>query len=267
MLSLQNVEVVYHDVIQVLRGISLRVPQGKIVALLGANGAGKTTTLKAISGLLYTQEGEVTRGDIIFEDQSIKQMPPEKIVKRGVVQVLEGRRIFQHLTVEENLLLGRIAGGQTAHQISAKNELENVYRYFPRLKDLRNRISGYLSGGEQQMLVIGRGLMAKPKLMLLDEPSLGLAPLLVQEIFSEINQISTEEGMAILLVEQNARIALSLADYAYVMENGRIVLDGTAEELNSNEDIKEFYLGLTQMGERKSYREVKHYKRRKRWLG
>lgn len=267
MLSLQNVEVVYSDVIQVLRGISLEVPKGNIVALLGANGAGKTTTLKAISGLLYTQEGEITRGDITFDGQSIKRVSPEQIVKNGIVQVLEGRRLFNHLTVEENLILGKIASGQSSQQGSTKQDLEQVYHYFPRLKDLRKRISGYLSGGEQQMLVISRGLMAKPKLMLLDEPSLGLAPLLVQEIFSEINLISSEQGMAILLVEQNARVALSLADYAYVMENGRIVLDGTAEELNRNEDIKEFYLGLTQVGERKSYREVKHYKRRKRWLG
>ena len=267
MLSLQNVEVVYSDVIQVLRGISLEVPKGNIVALLGANGAGKTTTLKAISGLLYTQEGEITRGDITFDGQSIKRISPEQIVKNGIVQVLEGRRLFNHLTVEENLILGKIASGQSSQQGSTKQDLEQVYYYFPRLKDLRKRISGYLSGGEQQMLVISRGLMAKPKLMLLDEPSLGLAPLLVQEIFSEINSISSEQGMAILLVEQNARVALSLADYAYVMENGRIVLDGTTEELNRNEDIKEFYLGLTQVGERKSYREVKHYKRRKRWLG
>jgi branched-chain amino acid transport system ATP-binding protein len=267
MLSLQNVEVVYSDVIQVLRGISLELPKGNIVALLGANGAGKTTTLKAISGLLYTQEGEITRGDITFDGQSIKSIAPEQIVKNGIVQVLEGRRLFNHLTVEENLILGSIASGQHSQRSSTKQDLEKVYHYFPRLRDLHKRISGYLSGGEQQMLVIGRGLMAKPKLMLLDEPSLGLAPLLVQEIFSEINQISSEQGMAILLVEQNARVALSLANYAYVMENGRIVLDGTAEELNRNEDIKEFYLGLTQVGERKSYREVKHYKRRKRWLG
>lgn len=267
MLSLQNIEVVYSDVIQVLRGISLEVQKGKIVALLGANGAGKTTTLKAISGLLYTQEGEISRGNITFENQSISHMPPEQIVRLGIVQVLEGRRLFDHLSVEENLILGRISRGQSSSQFSTAQELEQVYHYFPRLKDLRNRTSGYLSGGEQQMLVIGRGLMANPKLMLLDEPSLGLAPLLVQEIFDDIRQISSEQGMAILLVEQNARVALSLADFAYVMENGRIVLDGTSEELNRNEDIKEFYLGLTQVGERKSYRDVKHYKRRKRWLG
>ena len=267
MLSLQNVEVVYSDVIQVLRGISLEVPQGKIVALLGANGAGKTTALKAISGLLYTQEGEISRGSITFNELSINRMAPEQIVNLGIVQVLEGRRLFNHLTVEENLILGKISSGQSSRERSYEQDLEQVYHYFPRLKDLRQRTSGYLSGGEQQMLVIGRGLMANPKLMLLDEPSLGLAPLLVQEIFDEIRQISSEQGMAILLVEQNARVALSLADFAYVMENGRIVLDGTSEELNSNEDIKEFYLGLTQVGERKSYRDVKHYRRRKRWLG
>lgn len=267
MLSLQNIEVVYSDVIQVLRGISLEIPDGKIVALLGGNGAGKTTALKAISGLLYTQEGEISRGSITFNDLSINHMAPEQIVKLGIVQVLEGRRLFNHLTVEENLTLGRISRGQSSGQRSSVLDLEHVYHYFPRLKDLRKRTSGYLSGGEQQMLVIGRGLMANPKLMLLDEPSLGLAPLLVQEIFEEIRQISSEQGMAILLVEQNARVALSLADFAYVMEDGRIVLDGTSEELNSNEDIKEFYLGLTQVGERKSYRDVKHYRRRKRWLG
>ncbi|GAF73170.1 unnamed protein product [marine sediment metagenome] len=203
----------------------------------------------------------------MFDGIDIGLLAPEKIVKLGIVQVLEGRRLFNHLSVEENLLLGRISRRQTTGTVSASQDLDQVYHYFPRLKDLRKRISGYLSGGEQQMLVIGRGLMAHPKLMLLDEPSLGLAPLLVEEIFYEIKQISKDEGTAILLVEQNARVALNLADYAYVMENGRIVLDGTSDQLNENEDIKEFYLGLTQVGERKSYRDVKHYKRRKRWLG
>jgi len=267
MLTLSNVEVVYSDVIQVLRGISLEVPDGKIVTLLGANGAGKTTALKAISGLLHSQEGEVSRGSITFDGERIDSHAPERIVKLGIVQVLEGRRLFNHLSVEENLRLGSISRRQTSEPVSISHDLEQVYNYFPRLKDLRKRISGFLSGGEQQMLVIGRGLMAHPKLMLLDEPSLGLAPLLVEEIFEEIKQISIDEGTAILLVEQNARMALNLADYAYVMENGRIVLDGTSEQLNENEDIKEFYLGLTQVGERKSYRDVKHYKRRKRWLG
>jgi branched-chain amino acid transport system ATP-binding protein len=267
MLSLNNVEVVYSDVVQVLRGISLEVPDGKIVTLLGANGAGKTTTLRAISGLLHTQEGEVTRGSIQFDGERIDHLAPEKIVKLGIVQVLEERRLFEHLTVEENLLLGGMARRKSAGMRSLDQDLQGVYGYFPRLKDLRKRISGYLSGGEQQMLVIGRGLMARPRLMLLDEPSLGLAPLLVEEIFREIKRICEVEGTAILLVEQNARVALNTADYAYVLENGRVVLDGTAEQLKENEDIKEFYLGLTQVGERKSYRDVKHYKRRKRWLG
>lgn len=267
MLSLNNVEIVYHDVVQVLRGISLDVPDGKIVALLGANGAGKTTTLRAISGLLRTKEGQVTRGSIKFDGQRIDHLDPQVIVARGIVQVLEGRRLFQHLTVEENLLLGGFARRNRATQKSVDQDLEQVYNYFPRLKDLRKRTSGYLSGGEQQMLVIGRGVMAHPKLMLLDEPSLGLAPLLVEEIFEEIKSISEDEDMAILLVEQNARVALNIADYAYVMENGRLVLDGDSRQLKDNEDIKEFYLGLTQVGERKSYRDVKHYKRRKRWLG
>jgi branched-chain amino acid transport system ATP-binding protein len=267
MLTLNNIEVVYSDVIQVLRGVSIEVPDGKIIGLLGANGAGKSTTLKAISGLLRTQEGEVTRGSIEFDEQGIDRFSPEKIVQLGIVQVLEGRRLFEHLTVEENLLLGGIARRSDSQHASVSHDLEQVYHYFPRLKDLRRRTSGYLSGGEQQMLVIGRALMAHPKLILLDEPSLGLAPLLVKEIFRVIREMSAKAGVAILLVEQNARIALNVADYAYVMENGRIVLDGPAEQLADNEDIKEFYLGLTQLGERKSYRQVKHYKRRKRWLG
>ena len=266
MLKLNNIEVVYSDVIQVLRGVSIDVPLGKIVGLLGANGAGKSTTLKAISGLLRTQEGEVTRGSIELGGQRIDRLSPEKIVQLGIIQVLEGRRLFRHLTVEENLFLGAVARGSASRR-SVSQDLEQVYHYFPRLKDLRRRTSGYLSGGEQQMLVIGRALMAHPRLMLLDEPSLGLAPLLVREIFRVISEMSADEGMAILLVEQNARMALSVADYAYVMENGRVVLDGPAEQLAENEDIKEFYLGLTQLGERKSYRDVKHYKRRKRWLG
>ncbi len=267
MLRLNNIEVVYSGVILVLRGVSLELPDGKIVALLGANGAGKTTTLKAISGLLHAQEGEVTRGSIEFDDRRLDRLPPEDIVQLGIVQVLEGRRLFRHLTVEENLLIGSLAAGDARRGASTRRDLEQVYHYFPLLKDLRDRTSGYLSGGEQQMLVIGRALMAHPRVMLLDEPSLGLAPLLVAEIFRVIKPISADEGMAILLVEQNARVALGVADYAYVMDNGRIVLDGPAAQLAQNEDIKEFYLGLTQLGERKSYREVKHYKRRKRWLG
>jgi branched-chain amino acid transport system ATP-binding protein len=267
MLLLSNVEVVYSDVIQVLRGVSMEVPEGKTVGLLGANGAGKSTTLKAISGLLRAQEGEVTRGSIELDGRRIDRLPPEEIVQLGVVQVLEGRRLFQHLTVEENLLLGALGRSSRARRAPAGWGLEQVYSYFPHLKDLRRRTSGYLSGGEQQMLVIGRALMARPRLMMLDEPSLGLAPLLVREIFRVIGELCANEGMTILLVEQNARMALSVAHEAYVMENGRVVLDGTSEQLAENEDIKEFYLGLTQLGERKSYREVKHYKRRKRWLG
>jgi branched-chain amino acid transport system ATP-binding protein len=267
MLRLNNIEVIYSDVIQVLRGVSMQAPDGKIIALLGGNGAGKTTTLRAISGLLRTQEGEVTRGSIEFDGQRIEHLPAEAIVRLGIVQVLEGRRLFRHLSVEENLLLGGVGRSGISSRANIHHDLDQVYQYFPRLKDLRKRTSGYLSGGEQQMLVIGRGLMLRPRLMLLDEPSLGLAPLLVREIFQEIKKISVQEGTTILLVEQNARVALSIADYAYVMENGRVVLDGDSTQLAENEDIKEFYLGLTQVGERKSYRNVKHYKRRKRWLG
>ena len=267
MLKLNNIEVVYSDVILVLRGVSVDVPPAKIVALLGANGAGKTTTLRAISGLLRAQEGEVTRGSIEFGGRRLDRLAPEDIVQLGIVQVLEGRRLFRHLTVEENLLVGALAPGAAQRGAATRRDLERVYHYFPRLKDLRQRTSGYLSGGEQQMLVIGRALMAHPKVMMLDEPSLGLAPLLVAEIFRVIKQISADEAMAIVLVEQNAHMALSVADYAYVMESGRVVLDGPAGQLADNEDIKEFYLGLTQLGARKSYREVKHYKRRKRWLG
>jgi branched-chain amino acid transport system ATP-binding protein len=264
MLKLNNIEVVYSEVILVLRGVSLQVPEGQIVTLLGANGAGKSTTLKAISGLLHTELGEVTRGSIEFNGQRIDRIPPEEIVRLGIVQVIEGRRLFPHLTVEENLQVGALIRGDGA---AVRRDLELVYTYFPRLKELRRKVAGYLSGGEQQMLVIGRGLMARPKLMLLDEPSLGLAPLLVQEIFEIIRRINEEEGTSILLVEQNAQVALNIAHYGYVMENGRVVLDGPAEVLRENEDIKEFYLGLTELGQRKSYREVKHYKRRKRWLG
>jgi len=267
LLRLNNVEVVYSDVIQVLRGVSLEVPDGKMVALLGANGAGKTTALRAVSGLLRSQDGEVTRGSVEYEGRRIDRLPPEEIVQLGMVQVLEGRRLFRHLTVEENLLVGSVVRGNGAAEHAVSQDLDQVYGYFPRLKELRRKVSGYLSGGEQQMLVIGRALMARPRLLMLDEPSLGLAPILVAEIFRVIKLLNAEEGMSILLVEQNARIALEIADYAYVMENGRIVLDGPAGQLAENEDIKEFYLGLTQLGERKSYREVKHYKRRKRWLG
>ena len=265
MLKVNNIEVVYSDVILVLRGVSLEVPDGQMVSLLGANGAGKSTTLKAISGLLRTQEGEVTRGSIEWDGQRIDHMTPDEIVRLGIVQVIEGRPLFEHLTVEENLRTGALFRNASSKAVA--QDIEEVYHFFPRLKEFRNRTSGYLSGGEQQMVVIGRALMAKPKLMLMDEPSLGLAPMLVQDIFGIIKQINKESGVSILLVEQNANIALKTAEYAYVMETGRIVLDGTAAQLSDNADIKEFYLGLTSVGERKSYRDVKHYKRRKRWIG
>ncbi|UFJ41597.1 ABC transporter ATP-binding protein [Brevibacillus humidisoli] len=262
MLTLNNVEVMYDKVILALKGMSMHVPQGKIVALLGSNGAGKTTTLKAISGLLKSEKGQVTDGTLMFEGQSIGGKEAEEIVKSGIFQVMEGRRVFEHLSVEENL----IAGAHTRRDRSAlKEDVERVYHYFPKLKMLRTRTAGYLSGGEQQMLAIGRALMARPRLMLLDEPSLGLAPLLVKEIFGNIKQINREAGTTILVVEQNANVALSIADYGYIMENGRIVLEGEVESLKSNQDVREFYLGMSESG-RKSFRDVKHYKRRKRWL-
>ncbi len=263
MLKLNNIEVVYNKVILVLKGMSIEVPDGKIVALLGANGAGKTTTLKAISGLLKSEDGEVTDGSIEFNGERIDKKDAEQIVRMGIFQVLEGRRVFEHLTIEENLKAGFYTRKDTQNM---KKDLEMVYTYFPRLRDLRNRVAGYISGGEQQMLAIGRALMARPRLMLLDEPSLGLAPLLVREIFEIIQRINSEEGVSILLVEQNARAALGIAEYAYIMENGRVGLDGKTEELKNNPDVKEFYLGLSELGKRKSFRDVKHYKRRKRWL-
>jgi branched-chain amino acid transport system ATP-binding protein len=263
MLQVNNIEVVYMNVIQVLRGVSLEVGDGQIVALLGANGAGKTTTIKAISGLLKTEEGEVTDGSIDFDGKRIDRYGPEDIAAMGISQVMEGRRVLEHLSVEENLLVGAY---RRKDRVGVKRDMEVVFDYFSRLKDLRRRTSGYLSGGEQQMLVIGRALMARPKLMLLDEPSLGLAPLLVQEIYDIIQRINAEQKMAILLVEQNARAALGIADDGYVMENGGVVLSGPAEKLRDNEDVKEFYMGLSAVGSRKSYREVKHYRRRKRWL-
>jgi branched-chain amino acid transport system ATP-binding protein len=262
-LRLNNIEVIYSDVILVLKGVSLEVPDGKIISLLGANGAGKTTTLKAVSGVLYTELGEVTDGSIEFDGIRIDGKTPEEIVQMGIVQVMEGRRLFEHLTIEENLRVGAYA---RKDREAILRDLELVYHYFQRLKDLRGQVSGFLSGGERQMLVMGRALMAHPKVMLLDEPSLGLSPLLVKEIFGIINKINREEGTSILLVEQNAKIALSTSDYGYIMENGRVVLDGPSPKLKENEDIKEFYLGLSQLGKRKSYREVKHYRRRKRWL-
>ncbi len=265
MLQINNIEVVYSDVILVLRGVSLAVADKGVVSLLGANGAGKSTTLKAVSALLRAQQGAVTRGSIEWNGERIDNRKPDEIVQMGIVQLLEGRRLFEHLTVEENLRTGAIF--RSTSEAGLRQNLEEVYGYFPRLTEFRRRTAGYLSGGEQQMVVIGRALMAKPKLMLLDEPSLGLAPLLVQSIFKVIGRINAESGVSMLLVEQNANVALRRASHAYVMESGRIVLDGRAEQLAENADIKEFNLGLPQVGERKSYRDVKHYKRRKRWLG
>jgi branched-chain amino acid transport system ATP-binding protein len=263
MLSLNNIEVIYNDVILVLKGLSMQVPEGKIVGLLGSNGAGKSTTLKSISGLLKPENGEVTDGSIEFMQQEIQHKDAADIVRMGIFQVMEGRRVFEHLTVEENLT----AGGYTRQTLGGlAADMQLVYEYFPRLQERRRQTAGYLSGGEQQMLAIGRALMARPKLMMLDEPSLGLAPMLVREIFYIIERINREQGTTILLVEQNANLTLEVADYAYIMENGRVVLDGYPDDLRSNADVREFYLGLTEVGQRKSYRNVKHYKRRKRWL-
>jgi len=263
MLSLNNIEVIYSNVILVLKGVSLKLNQGQVVALLGGNGAGKTTTLKAISGLLKTELGEVTDGSIEFEGRRIDRLDPNEIVKMGIVQVLEGGQIFEHLTVEQNLRVG----AQFRPDVKAiLKDMARMYEYFPPLGGLKHRVSGYISGGERQMLVIGRALMAAPKVMLLDEPSLGLSPILVKEIFQIIGEINKKEKTSILLVEQNAKMALKVSEYGYVMENGRIVMDGPSDHLKNNEDIKEFYLGLSDVGKRKSYRQVKHYKRRKRWL-
>ena len=263
MLSLNNIEVIYDGVILVLKGVSLNVPEGGITTLLGANGAGKTTTLKAISGLLRSERGDVTKGSIEFSGNRIDRLPPHAVVRHGIVQVFEGRRVFEHLTTEENLIAG--AHIQTdRHKVAGG--IERVYGYFPRLRERRGVQAGYLSGGEQQMLVIGRALMADPHVMLLDEPSLGLAPMLVEEIFGIVGRLVKQERLSVLLVEQNATMALSVADHGYVMENGRIVLEGPAAKLRDNSDIKEFYLGLNEGGARKSYHDTKHYKRRKRWL-
>ncbi len=262
-LKINNIEVRYHEVILVLKGVSVEVPAGGIVALLGANGAGKSTTLKAISGLLKHEDGEVTDGGIEFEGERIDKKHAEEIAKKGIVQVIEGRRVFEHLTVEQNLKVG---AHMRKRGRSIRDSLDMVYSYFPRLREKRNEIAGFISGGEQQMTVVGRALMTSPKLMLLDEPSMGLAPMLIREIFNIITRLHEQEGISILLVEQNAKLALNVAPHAYVMETGRIVMDDKSETLIENPDIKDFYLGLTDLGERKSFRDVKHYKRRKRWL-
>ncbi|HEX8909326.1 MAG TPA: ABC transporter ATP-binding protein [Anaeromyxobacteraceae bacterium] len=263
MLTLKNVEVVYDDVILVLKGLSLHVPQGKIVALLGSNGAGKSTTLKAISGLLAAEEGEVTDGSIELDGERLDRLAPEDVVRRGVFQVMEGRRVFEDLTVDENLVMG---GYTRRDRAGLRRDHALCFDYFPRLKERRKKLAGYLSGGEQQMLAIGRALMARPRLIMLDEPSLGLAPLLVSEIFRIIVRINAEEKTTFLVVEQNARIALAVAHHGYVMEGGRIVLEGEPEKLAQNEDVKEFYLGGGAGGERRSFKNLKSYRRRKRWI-
>ena len=262
-LALNNIEVIYDHVILVLKGVSLEVPEGKIVALLGANGAGKTTTLKAISNLLRAERGEVTKGTIEFAGKRVDRLTPNDLVRMGVCQVMEGRHCFAHLTVEENLLTGAFTRKGTRAEIA--EALEKVYHYFPRIKQRRGSQAGYTSGGEQQMTAIGRALMARPTMILLDEPSMGLAPQIVEEIFEIVRGLNTNERVSFLLAEQNTMVALRFADYGYILENGRVVMDGEARELSANEDVKEFYLGLSTAG-RKSFRDVKHYRRRKRWL-
>ncbi|MGD1878084.1 MAG: ABC transporter ATP-binding protein [Kiloniellaceae bacterium] len=262
-LAVNNIEVIYDHGILVLKGVSLEVPKGGIVALLGANGAGKTTTLKAISNLLRAERGEVTKGSVEFEGARVDALTPNDLVKTGVVQVMEGRHCFEHLTIEENLLTGAYTRRDGRGAIQA--DLELVYDYFPRLKQRRTSMAGYTSGGEQQMCAIGRALMCRPKMILLDEPSMGLAPQLVESIFETVKRLNDDEGVSFLLAEQNTNVALRYARYGYILENGRVVLDGAADKLRENEDVKEFYLGLS-AGGRKSYRDVKHYKRRKRWL-
>ncbi len=263
LLRVNNIEVIYNHVILVLKGVSLEVPDGGIVALLGANGAGKTTTLKAISSLLKAERGDVTKGTIEYQGDRIDRLAPADLVKRGVIQVMEGRHCFGHLTVEENLMTGAFTRKDGRAAVAA--DLERCYEYFPRLKERRHSVAGYTSGGEQQMTAIARALLSRPKLILLDEPSMGLAPQLVEEIFEIVVRLNREQGVSILLAEQNTNMALRFANYGYILENGRVVLDGKAEDLRQNEDVKEFYLGLSATG-RKSYRAVKHYKRRKRWL-
>ncbi len=263
LLSINNIEVIYDHVILVLKGVSLEVAKGGIVALLGANGAGKTTTLKAISNLLSAERGKVTKGSIEFKGEEIQSLTPDQLVQRGCIQVMEGRHCFEHLSVEENLLTGAFTRRDGAAAI--RDDLDLVYTYFPRLKERRNAQAGYTSGGEQQMTVIGRALMSKPDMILLDEPSMGLAPQLVEEIFQIVKQLNEKQGVSFLLAEQNTNLALNLATYGYILETGRVVLDGEAKALRENEDVKEFYLGIGGEG-RKSFRDAKHYKRRKRWL-
>jgi len=262
-LSVNNIEVVYSHVILVLKGVSLSVPKGGIVALLGANGAGKTTTLKAISNLLHAERGEVTKGSIQFDGEEVHKRSPNHLVTRGCIQVMEGRRCFAHLTVEENLLTGAFT--RRDGKASVARDLDLVYSYFPRLKERRESTAGYTSGGEQQMCAVGRALMSRPKMILLDEPSMGLAPQIVEEIFEIVKSLNEKEGVSFLLAEQNTNMALKYARYGYILENGRVVMDGEAKALSENEDVKEFYLGISE-GRRKSFRDGKHYRRRKRWL-
>lgn len=262
-LRINNIEVIYDHVILVLKGVSLAVPKGKIVALLGANGAGKLTTLKAISNLLHAERGDVTKGSVEYKGQRVDQLSPNELVKRGVIQVMEGRHCFAHLSIEENLLTG--AYTRNISRAELKDSLDRVYHYFPRLKTRRSSQAGYTSGGEQQMCAIGRALMAKPEMILLDEPSMGLAPQIVEEIFEIVRDLNSREQVSFLLAEQNTMVALKYADFGYILENGRVVMEGEAEALRTNEDVKEFYLGLSSAG-RKSFKDVKHYRRRKRWL-
>ncbi len=262
-LAVNNIEVVYNHVILVLKGVSLTVPKGEIVALLGANGAGKTTTLKAISNLLQSERGEVTKGAIVFDGAEVQALTPNELVRRGCIQVMEGRRCFAHLTIEENLLTGAFT--RRDGNAAIKRDLDLVYTYFPRLQERRTSLAGFTSGGEQQMCALGRALMSRPKMILLDEPSMGLAPQVVDEIFAIVSNLNQGEGVSFLLAEQNTNMALKYANYGYILENGRVVMDGDAQALRENEDVKEFYLGISE-GRRKSFRDGKHYKRRKRWL-
>ncbi len=262
-LAISNIEVIYDHVILVLKGVSLDVPRGGIVALLGANGAGKTTTLKAISNLLHAERGDVTKGSIVFEGGEVQDLSPNELVRRGCIQVMEGRHCFEHLTIEENLLTGAFT--RRDGNAAIKRDLDVVYGYFPKLGERKGSLAGYTSGGEQQMCAIGRALMSRPKMILLDEPSMGLAPQIVEEIFQIVKDLNEKEGVSILLAEQNTHMALKFARYGYILENGRVVMDGDAKSLADNADVKEFYLGISE-GRRKSFREGKHYRRRKRWL-